>query len=187
MRYTTVLTCVMVSAAALASEPAAAQISHQGQDVSDHVVLRDSTLSGRAEAVCPFNGSFKGRGLFRLFPDGTPAPEPFAVPAGRQLVITDVEWTVDALITGLPLTPGETVRTRLRIGGGTTFNTVFLSRTVVVGSESGRVSASEQLTTGFVVASNTAICPDSAEDGSGALKAARLIEIVLRGYLISSH
>jgi hypothetical protein len=187
MRYTTVLACVMVSAAALAGEQAAAQISHQGQDISDHVVLRDSTLSSRVEAVCPLNGSFKGRGLFRLLPDGTPASEPFAVPAGRQLVITDVEWSVDALTTGLPLTPGATVRTRLQIGSGTTFNTVFLSRTVVVGSERGNVSASEQLTTGFVVASNTAICPGSAEFGSNTTKAARLIEIVLRGYLISSH
>ena len=43
MRYATVLACVMVSAAALAGEPAAAQISHQGQNISDHVVLRDGT------------------------------------------------------------------------------------------------------------------------------------------------
>ena len=102
-------------------------------------------------------------------------------------MITDVEWTVDALVTGLSLTPGQTVRTRVRIGGGATFNTVLLSRTVVVDSERGRVSASEQLTTGFVVASNTAICPDSAEFGPNAVKAARLSEIVLRGYLINSH
>jgi hypothetical protein len=187
MRYTTSLACVMVSAAALASEPAAAQISHQGQDVSDHVVLRDGSLTGRVESICPPTASFNKRGLFRILPDGTRASEPFAVPAGRQLVITDVEWTVDALITGAPLTAGATVRTRLQIGSGTTFDPVFLSRTVLVGSERGAVSASEQLTTGFAVAPNTAICPHSTEFGPNLVRSARLLEIVLRGYLISSH
>ena len=186
MRDTTALACVVVAAVALAGEPAAAQISHQGQDIGDHVVLRDGSLSGRGESVCPPNGSFTGRALFQVFPDGTRASDPFTVPAARQLVITDVEWTVDALSTGLPLTPGETVRTQLQIGSGTTFNRVFQSRTVEVGSESGRISGTEQLTTGFGVASNTAICPSSAEFGSSIVKAARLIELVLRGYLISS-
>ena len=127
MRYTAALACVVVAAVALAGEAAAAQVSHQGQDISDHVVLRDGSLSGRAEAVCPLTASFKGRALFQVLPDGTRASDPFTVPAARQLVVTDVEWAVDALSTGLPLTPGETVRTQLQIGSGTTFNRVFLS------------------------------------------------------------
>jgi hypothetical protein len=186
MRYGNALACVVV-AAVVAVEPAAAQISHQGQDISEHVVLRDGSLTGRFEGVCPATASFKDRALFRVWPDGSPASEPFTVPAGRLLVITDVEWTVDALAVGLPLTPGETVRTRLQIGSGTTFNQVFLSRSVEVGSERGRVTGSDQLTTGFVVASNTAICPGSAEFNSATVKSARLIELVLRGYLITSH
>ena len=60
-------------------------------------------------------------------------------------------------------------------------------RTVEVGSGSGYVTGSEQLTTGFVVASNTAICPGSAEFNSGTVKSARLVELVLRGYLITTH
>ena len=186
MRYRTKLACVVVAAVALTGEPAAAQISHQGQDISEHVVLRDGSVSGRGETGCPSTASFKDRALFRVFADGTRASDPFLVPAARQLVITDVEWTVDALATGFPLVPGETVRTRLQIGSGTTFNTVFLSRTVEVGSERGNVSGSEQLTTGFVVASNTVICPGSAEVGSNTTKSARLLELVLRGYLIST-
>ena len=185
MRYTAALSFVVV-AVALAGEPAAAQISHQGQDISDHVVLRDGTLSGRVESACPLTGSFKNRALFRVLPDGTRAADPFFVPAARQLVITDVEWTVDALVSGLSLIPGDTVRTRLQIGSGTTFNPVFLSRTVEVGSESGSVSGSEQLTTGFAVASNTTICPTSAAFGANTTKSARLLEVVLRGYLVSS-
>jgi hypothetical protein len=187
VRSTTTWVCVVVAAVALAGNPAAAQISHQGQDISDHVVLRDGTLSGRVGTGCPSGASFSGRALFRVWPDGTRATEPFMVPGSRQLVITDVEWTVDGLPTGLGLTAGATVRTRLQIGSGTTFDQVFLSRTVEVGPERGAVSGTEQLTTGVVVASNTAICPGSTEFGASLVKSARLLELVLRGYLINAH
>jgi hypothetical protein len=187
MRSTTTWACVVVAAVTLAGEPAAAQTSHQGQDINDHVILRDGSLTGRVESLCPPSGSFSGRALFRVWPDGTRASEPFTVPAARQLVITDVEWTVDALSTGLSLTAGGTVRTRLQIGNGTTFTSVFLSRTIEVGSERGAVSGAEQLTTGVVVGSNTAICPGSTEFGSNVVRSARLLELVLRGYLIGTH
>ena len=181
------LACVMVAAMALAGEPAAAQISHQGQDISDHVVLRDGSLGGRGLPVCPPNASFKDKALFRVFPDGTRASDPFTVPSGRQLVVTDVEWTVNGLSAGPSLTSGATVRTRLHIGSDTSFEQVFLSRTVQVGSERGNVSGSEQLTTGFAVAPNTTICADSAEFSSNTVRSARIVELVLRGYLISTH
>ena len=184
MRATLTWACVVVAAVTLAGVPAAAQIS-QGLDSSDYVVLRDSSFTGRVEA-CPLTASFTDKALFRVWPNGTRASEPFTVPAGKHLVITDVEWTVDALSTGLSLIPGGTVRTRLQIGSGDTFNQVFLSRTVEVGAESGRITGSEQLTTGVVVAPKTAICPGSAEFNSNAVISARLLEIVLRGYLINA-
>ena len=185
MRAVHTWTRVVVAAVTLAGVPAAAQIS-QGRDSSDHVVLREGNLSGRVEADCPLTASFADRALFRVRPDGTRESEPFTVPAGRHLVITDVEWTVDALSTGFPLIPGGTVRTRLQIGSGDTFNQVFLSRTVEVGAESGRITGSEHLTTGVEVAPNTAICPGAAEFNSNAVISARLLEIVLRGYLINT-
>ena len=187
MRYRNALPSIVVAAMALAGRPAAAQVSHQGQDINEHVVLRDGGLTGRFEAVCPATASFKDKALFRVWPDGTRAAEPFSVAAGKRLVITDVEWTVDSTATGLSLTPGDTVRTRLQIGSGATFTSVFLSRTVEVGPAGGYVSGSEQLTTGVVVAPNTAICPNSAEFGTGIVKSVRLLEIVLRGYLISAQ
>lgn len=184
MRYANVLAFV-VAALGWASEPASAQISHQGQDISDHVILRDGSLSSR-EPVCPPSGAFKGKGLYRVFPDGTLASEPFTVPAGRQLVVTDVEWTVGSTSQNLSLEPGWTVRVLLRIGSGTTFNLVFLARTVQVGPAGGSVQGSEQLTTGFVVGPNTAICPGSAEQASNWSIATKLHELVLRGYLINA-
>jgi hypothetical protein len=187
MRSTTTWACAAAAVVTLAAEPAAAQISHQGQDINDHVVLRDGSLSGRAGSSCPATGSFSGRTLFRVGPDGTRASDPFTVPTARLLVITDVEWTVDALSSGLSLTPGGTVRTRLQIGSGSTFTQVFLSRTVPVSSERGAVSGTEQLTTGVVVASNTAICPGATEFGGNTVRSARVLELVLRGYLIASH
>lgn len=186
MRLTITWACVVV-ATALAGEPAAAQISHQGQNIGDHIILRDGSLGGRVGIPCPSTASFNGRALFRVWPDGTRAVDPFTVPAARQLVITDVEWTVDSLSTGLALTPGGTVRTRLQIGSGTTFIPVFLSRTVEVSSERGAVSGAEQLTTGVVVAANTVICPSSTEFGANVVRSARLLELVLRGYLINTH
>jgi hypothetical protein len=174
----------LVVAAMMLSEPASAQGSHVGQNISDHVVLRDGSLSGRyVDDVCG-SGSFKGKGLFRVSPDGTVASAPFAVPEGRRLVITDVEWTVSGTTLGLSLASGATVRTRIQISNGSSFSTVFLSPTVPVDSAGTYVAGSQQLTTGFVVAPNTTICPSSVEFSSGALIAANLIEFVLRGYLI---
>ena len=185
MRATSAWTRVVVAAVTLGGIPAAAQIS-QGRDSDDNVVLRDSSFSSRAEAVCPPTASFTDKALFRVRSDGTRESEPFTVPAGRHLVITDVEWTVDALSTGLSLIPGGTVLTRLQIGSGDTFNQVFLSRTVDVGAESGRITGSEHLTTGVEVAPNTAICPGAAESSSNTVISARLLEIALRGYLINT-
>ena len=184
---TTAWVFVVVAAVALAAEPAAAQISHQGQDIKEHVLLRDGSVGGRVGDACPPSASFNGRGLFRVAPDGIRGSVPFTVPATQQLVVTDVEWTVDALSTGLNLTVGATVRTRVQIGSGSTFTQVFLSRTVQVGPERGAVSGSEQLATGFSVAPNTAICPGATEFGSNVVRSARLLELVLRGYLITTH
>ena len=179
--------CLVVAAAALTGEPAAAQVSHLGQNISDHVVLRAGVLSGRyVDDVCT-SGSFQGKGLFRVSPDGTLASAPFTVPAGRRLVITDVDWVVSGTTLGLSLTPGATVRTRIQIGSGSILTTVFQSGTVPVDSAGTYVAGSEQLTTGFVVAPNTSICPNSVEFSSGALIAANLIEFVLRGYLINAQ
>ena len=57
MRCTTVLAWVLASAVALTGGPAAAQISHQGQDIGDHVVLRDGAMNGRGESDCPATAS----------------------------------------------------------------------------------------------------------------------------------
>jgi len=179
--------CLVVAAVGLVGQPAAAQVGHLGQNISDHVVLRDASLAGRyVDDVCT-SGSFKGKGLFRVSPDGTLASAPFAVPAGRRLVITDVDWTVSGTTLGLSLAPGATVRTRIQIGNGSTLTTVFLSGTVQVASGGTYVAGSEQLTTGFVVAPNTSICPSAVEFSSGALISANLIEFALRGYLINAQ
>ena len=57
MRCALTLACVVAAGVALAGEPAAAQVNHQGQDVGDHVVLRDGSLSSRDPVVLPRNAS----------------------------------------------------------------------------------------------------------------------------------
>ena len=108
-------------------------------------------------------------------------------PLSMGTLITDVQWHVDALSSGFPLVPGDTVRTRLKIGSGTTFTPVFLSRTVEVGAESSPVAGTEQPTAGVVVASNTFICPSASAVSCGIVRSARLLELVLRGYLINAQ
>lgn len=81
MRYRNALASVVVAATTLTGRPAAAQVSHQGQDINEHVVLRDGSLTGRFEAICPATASFKDMALFRIWPDGTRASEPFTVAA----------------------------------------------------------------------------------------------------------
>jgi hypothetical protein len=179
-------TCA-AAAVALAGDVAAAQVSHLGQNVADHVMLRSGTPSGRFVSTCPVPASPQGMVLFRVWPDGTRESESFTVPSGRLLVITDVEWTVMNRTNGGALTAGATVRFRLQIGSGTTFSSVFLSPTVEVGSERAAVSGSEQLTTGIAVGPNTTICPSAVEFIPNGFASAWVNELVLRGYLITAH
>ena len=48
------LACVVAAAVALAIEPVAAQLSHQGQDISDHVVLHDGSLQQPRPGCLPW-------------------------------------------------------------------------------------------------------------------------------------
>lgn len=184
------LACVIVAVVALVGKPAWSQISHMGQSIDDHVVLVADFPDDPSQSVCPF-GSFTGteEALLRVFPDGTRGSIPFEVPPGRLLVVTDVEWKVERRFDGANLTRGRTVEMILFIGSGNTFDTfhlVFRSRMVQVGRRRAPVGTSEQLTTGFVVASNTAICPQATERGPGSGAAARVSDLILRGYLLNT-
>lgn len=151
--------------------------SHLGLDIGDHVVLKGFSSGDDDGCLDSFLGV-----LFRVLPDGSKEPQPFEVPAGRLLVITDVEWEVDGLVGGGKLNPGRTVFMGVSIGG----SGVFRSRSVEVGFQRGRLGTSEQLTAGFPVGEGTQICTFATQTDAFTSSNARLVVVLLRGYLIDA-
>jgi hypothetical protein len=182
------LTCLLLVPAALVgpAPPAAAQTqSHLLQAPLDHVVLRAAATDLRDDNPCP--GDFRGKAFFRILPDGTRETLPFAVPSGRLLVVTDVEWTASRLVGGGALLAGRPVVLSLSLKAPppSTPEVVFRSEGVRSGYGQGRVVAgSDQLTAGFAVAEQTGICAGVAQLVPNGFSGVRTGPILLRGYLV---
>jgi hypothetical protein len=155
------------------------------QPISEHVTLYNLSINDPnpycpAEFVPPYNRAF-----FRVFPNGTYDSQPFVVPEGQLLVITDVEW-----VAGLPsvnspaLAPGTGVNMVLYLytpGGQPPFGLVFNSSTIITPTRTFSVGSNDELTTGFVVGPNRRICPQLIPVPDQKML---LNRVTLRGYLI---
>jgi hypothetical protein len=104
--------------------------------------------------------------LFRVFPDGSVGADPFTVPDGSVLVVTDVDWSTQ---NGTPATASHI---ELTIGPAQSPVPVFDS-TALIASD-GRAGKNEHMTSGIVLAEP----PLAVLFSSGSLRA-----LVLRGYL----
>jgi hypothetical protein len=121
------------------------KISHIGQDVNDHVVLRGKGGMGGA-SVYSFD---------RIFPDGK--VEDFAVPEDRFLIITDVQRQAqgriihDGILEGwqADFEPGDAAWPKIDFSD----EMLFASRTIRRTTKGPRMDTSEQLNTGLVVGS----------------------------------
>jgi hypothetical protein len=158
--------------------------SHMGQKAIDHVVL----VSQFTDTPQNCNNPFANFELFRLFPSGILTK--FQIPTGRALVVTDVEWIALPQPGSHEFNPGDSVTMSIRLENGSqTPNLIpnaFQSRMILITAEHIRAlpGSSEQLTTGFVVASGVTICPQGQffdTSGNGILP---LQQVILRGYLI---
>jgi hypothetical protein len=133
--------------------------SHLGVHPSDHVVLQRAG-----------DGTWE-----RVLPNGLAASDPFEVPPGRYLVITDVDWcfsrTTNPLCQNVTLRIFVTPRNDLENG-----NSVFQSTTLLDQQAYGGVS--QAMTSGFVVDDSATIVCDSIPFQDS------ISDIVLRGYLI---
>jgi hypothetical protein len=151
-----------------------------------HVVLVNGVVPA-GTGVC-LTGSFDDRAFFRAFPDGTVSQAPFRVPRGKFLVITDVEWSVNADFG--PPVPGRTLVLDIVLGTGLfpAITTVFQSRVVTLDADTaaGRPGASDHLSTGFVVGPGVPICPLAAQRDASLERSLPLDRIILRGYLVSA-
>jgi hypothetical protein len=113
----------------------------------------------------------------QTFPDGTTASNAFRIPDGRALVVTDVDWhyfsggphavVVLAMLVENLTDPAK----RHRVA----------ESTVRLGPD-GVGGASENMTTGFVVGSQSRICLDIVNGPVGSPM--RLSKVLLRGRLM---
>jgi hypothetical protein len=106
----------------------------------------------------------------RIHPDGSrdPVPPDFRVPAGKVFVVTDVDWQYGG---GQPR-QAQTFRIFIR---GNDIPRVFESTIIL--NDSGEGGISEGMTSGFVVASGSALCVDTFPGGG------QIQHVVIRGYL----
>jgi hypothetical protein len=114
--------------------------------------------------------------FFRVFPDGTSDPKPFRVPAGRALVVTDVDWhyhsgapgfvaILSVLVENLadPDKRHRAVESVVRLG------------------PDGAGGAGVRMMSGFVVSPAARVCVDLINAPMGS--PVRLSRVLLRGYL----
>lgn len=150
--------------------------AHTGQSPREHVVLtRDPSI--------PNGCGLQQSEFFRLFADGTKASTPFRVPAGRLLVVTDVDWWLANFKS--PGVAGYSVYFELALEHQQLplITTYRVFRDVGITDPQNRLGRSVPMTTGFVVAPNTRICPFAqvADDPNTDLLR---LTVILRGYLI---
>jgi hypothetical protein len=181
-----VLACLAFAAPAIAQPT-----SHVLQNTADHVVLvADPSVAW----MCTFR---------RVLPTTDPADRiaTFAIPPGRLLVVTDVEWT--ALGTFVypygvfPFGAGSSVVFELMLVNFQASANLPLmrSRTVTVDTDGQIVGSNEQLTTGIVLAPGTTFCGHAqgvhltASNPTADVHRApaTLDRLMLRGYLIDAN
>jgi hypothetical protein len=153
-----------------------AQISHTGQSPRQHVVLT-------REPAIPHGCGLQESEFFRIFPDGTKAPAPFRVPDGQLLVITDVDWWLADFKS--PPSPGYSLYFELALEHQVLplITTYRVFRDAATTDPQNRLGRSVAMTTGFVVAPGTRICPFAQVPEIQDTDLLRL-QVILRGYLI---
>lgn len=115
----------------------------------------------------------------RVMPDGS-TDEPFRIPRGYVLVVTDVDWLYGNAGPGLTRALALYVE---NIADPSKRQPVFRS-TIRLNSD-GAGGASERMTSGFRISPAARACPD-VEPGP-VDSPLRLLSLVLRGYLVSEN
>ena len=75
------------------TETPSIDVSHIGRRPSEYIMLVNKKGKTPVDSTCLSSGSFTD--FVRLFPDGTTSSDKFIVPAGKVLVITDINGSVD--------------------------------------------------------------------------------------------
>ena len=151
----------------------AAGLTHVGAQVDDLVTLQ--VISGARNGCGPAKFD-----VFRVLPDGTSPADPFRVPEGRALVITELDWYY---FNG---PPGATAILSVfaeNLRDSSKRTPVFQSP-VRLGTD-GVGGASERMTSGFAISSAGRLCFDLVNGTVGY--PVRLSKVLLRGYLVDQR
>lgn len=126
-------------------------------------------------------GTTAGFTFRQVFQDGTGALQPFAMPAERSLVVTDVDWRYRHP-DGAPAGGSRIVlRLFLQNLADPTHQEVVFESTILLNAD-GEGGTSEAMTAGFVMTSDAQLCLDTSEDPKGPPFGVQ--HAILRGYLI---
>lgn len=161
--------CLLIVSFAVCATGAAGQTRPSTLKASNIVLLE--LINGAKDGCGPLKFEF-----VRTLPDGTAETDPYRVPDGRLLVVTDVDWH---FVSG---PPNQLQVFRLlvqNLGDGAKIRRAFESAVQLNGFGIG--GASEHMTTGFVVAPQARICADATQGMDGSVM--RLSKVLLRGYL----
>lgn len=176
-----------VAAAALSSAQAA---THLGlASTSSHVTLMSYGYSGRYNG-CNSPAWPSAVDFYRVMENGVlDTTAPFAVPDGKTLVVTDVEWVARGGLQG-PLTPfaaNRPLRLDLRVKSNETPHPtkVYSSARVIVTPAlvNEFLGETDHLTAGFVVGPGAKICPQAYQRTNSSQTFVYLETVILHGYL----
>jgi hypothetical protein len=151
----------------------ARDVTHAGLPLKDLVTLQ--VIAGARNGCGPAKFD-----VVRVLPDATSGAEPFRIPDGRALVVTEVDWHY---FNGPPNVSIVFAVIAENLGDSTKRSVVCQSP-VRLGAD-GAGGASERMTTGFALSSSARFCFDVV-NGSAA-NPVRLSKVLLRGYLVDEQ
>jgi hypothetical protein len=149
--------------------------THLDQSPSAQIVLQVAT----GESSC--SGIAAGHTFRQISQDGTAALQPFAMPVGRSLVITDVDWRYAHPNGAAAASRRVVLRLFLQNLADPTHLEPLFESTILLNADGG---TSEAMTAGFVVSDAAQLCLDTSEEPKGPPSG--LQHAILRGYLIRS-
>jgi hypothetical protein len=154
---------------------ACAPLSHLGQPAAEHVVLNSAV----GDTGCSFGAA--GRTFRRVFQDGTGALQPFQMPAGRDLVITDLDWWYHH--PDDEVAAGSRIVLRLIIQNlADPDRQERMAESTIILNAAGEGGTSEGMTAGFVMTAAAQLCFDTVGGPAGPPSGVQ--HVVLRGYFM---
>lgn len=162
------------------ARPAEAGKAHMGQKPEEHITLV-SQASG--SPICSLSGNFN---LHAVGTDGVPSAEPFLVPEGKRLVVTDVSWVV--VQNPLAISAGNILGIEFRTSD---LNSATLFRAGQPAD--ANIDAANQwhgevhMVTGFSIGAGLTLCPRAGTYSSSSGGLLTVYELYVQGYLIKSR